>query len=72
MLKTEREQSRKMMHNMNHEVRQITEKLSRQSGAMGTGLQELKAHLDQKDTDNSHAVGIKSRWYFISTLSNCK
>ena len=41
---------------MSQEIRMISEKLSRQSVSLGTGLQDLKAYLDNKEQERKHEV----------------
>ncbi|XP_057310395.1 protein PFC0760c-like isoform X3 [Hydractinia symbiolongicarpus] len=53
ILKTEKELARKQNVQLSQEVRQLQEKVARQSGSLSNGLQDLKAHLDQKDLEKS-------------------
>ena len=52
----EREASLKSTQHISQEIRMLNEKLSRQSVALGTGLQDLKAHLDNKEVERKHEV----------------
>eukprot|EP00111_Clytia_hemisphaerica_P016773 TCONS_00049746-protein len=56
ILKVEREQMKKSNNSMTAELRQLQEKLTRQSGALSTGLSDLKSHLDQKDLEKHQSV----------------
>ena len=56
ILKTEREQARKQHHQTNQELRQLQERVARQSSTLSNGLQDLKAHLDNKDSERAQAV----------------
>ena len=56
MLKNEREQYRKHVQTLQQEVRNVQEKMTRQSGALSNGLQDLKAYLDQKDNAKNQEV----------------
>ena len=56
ILKVEREQMKKSNNAMTAELRQLQEKLTRQSGALSTGLSDLKSHLDQKDLEKHQSV----------------
>lgn len=55
-MKTEKELARKQNVQLSQEVRQLQEKVARQSGSLSNGLQDLKAHLDQKDLEKSQMV----------------
>ncbi|XP_065659326.1 putative leucine-rich repeat-containing protein DDB_G0290503 isoform X3 [Hydra vulgaris] len=59
ILKIERETSQKSVQNMSQEIRMISEKLSRQSVTLGTGLQDLKAYLDNKEQERKHEIDVK-------------
>ena len=56
VLKNEREQARKQTQGLAQEVREIQDKITRQTGSLSSGLQDLKAHLDQKDSEKNQSV----------------
>ena len=56
MLKNEREQYRKEISTLQQEVRSVQDKITRQSGALSNGLQDLKTYLDQKDMQRNQEV----------------
>lgn len=65
IMKVERDQMKKMNQAVNQDLRQLQEKLARQSGALSSGLQDLKSHLDQKDLEKNQSV---SAQVFVSIL----
>ena len=56
VIKNEREQARKQTQGLAQEVREIQDKITRQTGSLSSGLQDLKAHLDQKDSEKNQSV----------------
>ena len=65
IIKVEREQMKKNNQSLSNELRTLQEKLTRQSGALSTGLSDLKSHLDHKDLEKHQSVNV-----FLSFNSN--
>ena len=67
IIKVEREQMKKNNQSLSNELRTLQEKLTRQSGALSTGLSDLKSHLDHKDLEKHQSVNV----FLLSFNSNC-
>ena len=64
---------KKNNQSLSSELRTLQEKLTRQSGALSTGLSDLKSHLDQKDLEKHQSVSnFYYRLHIVGTTLNSK